>query len=154
MLIQSPCSGFCVCVCFVCVCVLCVCVCCVCVCVFCVCVLCVCVCPISALKPVLVMKFVPLYDTSKPYSGFKYHHWLFKRLWFLCERPSFAFTKFVSCQQNGMIHLLWFSEQRAIISLYSSNWLGFVKKTDCVDNIHPVMSLHFNNIYTLLIHCA
>jgi hypothetical protein len=33
---------------------------------------------------------------------------------------------------------VWISEQTAIISLYSSNWLDFITETECVSMWHPL----------------
>ena len=36
------------------------------------------------------------------------------------------------CQHSVFVHVVWISEQTAIISLYSINWLVFINERECV----------------------
>jgi hypothetical protein len=43
-----------------------------------------------------------------------------------------TFTNSAFCPQSVFMCFVWISEQTAIISLYSINWLVFITETDCV----------------------
>jgi hypothetical protein len=45
---------------------------------------------------------------------------------------SLTFTNYAFCPHSVVMCFVWISEQTAIISLYSINWLVFVTETECV----------------------
>jgi hypothetical protein len=46
--------------------------------------------------------------------------------------PDLTFTNSTFCPHSVFTCFMWISEQTAIISLYSINWLVFITETDCV----------------------
>jgi hypothetical protein len=46
--------------------------------------------------------------------------------------PSLTFTNSTFCPHSVFMCFVWISEQTAIISLYSINWLVFITETECV----------------------
>jgi hypothetical protein len=46
--------------------------------------------------------------------------------------PGLTFTNSTFCPHSVFMCFVWISEQTAIISLYSINWLVFITETDCV----------------------
>jgi hypothetical protein len=49
-----------------------------------------------------------------------------------CVRPGLTFTNSAFCPHSVFMCFVWISEQTAIISLYSINWLVFITETECV----------------------
>jgi hypothetical protein len=56
----------------------------------------------------------------------------FQAQWLLYVPPGLTFTNSVFCPHSVFMCFVWISEQTAIISLYSINWLVFVTETECV----------------------
>ena len=50
----------------------------------------------------------------------------FKAQWLLFLQPGLTFTNSTFCPHSIFMRFVWISEQTAIISLYSINWLGFI----------------------------
>jgi hypothetical protein len=56
----------------------------------------------------------------------------FKAQWLLYVPPGLTFINFTFCPHSVFMCFVWISEQTAIISLYSINWLVFITETECV----------------------
>jgi hypothetical protein len=52
----------------------------------------------------------------------------FKAQWSLYVPPVLTFNNSTSCPHSVFMCFVWFSEQTAIISLYSNNWLVFISE--------------------------
>jgi hypothetical protein len=46
--------------------------------------------------------------------------------------PGLTFTNSAFCSHSVFMCFVWISEQTAIISLHSINWLAFITETECV----------------------
>jgi hypothetical protein len=55
-----------------------------------------------------------------------------KAQWLLYVPPGLAFTNSTFCPHSVFMCFVWISEQTAIISLHSINWLVFITETECV----------------------
>ena len=55
-----------------------------------------------------------------------------KSQWSLYVPPGLPFTNSTFCPHSVFMCFVWISEQTAIISLYSINWLVFIAETECV----------------------
>jgi hypothetical protein len=53
-------------------------------------------------------------------------------LWLLYVPPGLTFTNSTFCPHSVFVCFVWISEQTAIISPYSINWLVFITETECV----------------------
>jgi hypothetical protein len=51
---------------------------------------------------------------------------------FIYVPPGLTFTNSTFCPHSVFVCFVWISEQTAIISLYSINWLIFITETECV----------------------
>jgi hypothetical protein len=58
--------------------------------------------------------------------------WCSETQWLLYVPPGLTLTNSTFCPQSVFMCFVWISEQRAIISLYSINWLVFITETECV----------------------
>jgi hypothetical protein len=56
----------------------------------------------------------------------------FKAQWLMYLLPGLTFTNSTFCPHSVFMCFVWISEQTAIISLYSINWLVFITETECV----------------------
>jgi hypothetical protein len=56
----------------------------------------------------------------------------FNYQWLLCIPPGLTFSNSTFCPHSIFMCFVWISEQTAIISLYSINWLVFITETVCV----------------------
>ena len=64
-----------------------------------------------------------------------YHHSVlqhFRAQWSLYVPPGLTFRNSTFCPHSVFMRLVWISEQTAIISLYSINWLVFITETESV----------------------
>jgi hypothetical protein len=66
-----------------------------------------------------------------------------KAQWFLYVPPGLTFTNSTLCSRSVFMCFVWISEQTAIISLYSINWLVFITERECFTaryglNVHKV----------------
>ena len=52
--------------------------------------------------------------------------------WSLYVPSGLTFTNSTFCPHSVFMCFVWISEQRAIISIYSINWLVFITETECV----------------------
>ena len=52
--------------------------------------------------------------------------------WILCVPPGLTFRNSNFCPHSLFTHFAWISEQTAITSLYTINWLVFIKETESV----------------------
>jgi len=57
---------------------------------------------------------------------------LFWTLSLMCAPPGLTFTNSTFCPHSVFMCFVWISEQTAIISLYSINWLVFITETESV----------------------
>jgi hypothetical protein len=55
-----------------------------------------------------------------------------KAQWLLYVPPGLTFTNSTFCPHSVFMCFVWISEQTAVISLYSINWLVFITETECV----------------------
>jgi hypothetical protein len=55
-----------------------------------------------------------------------------KAQWLVYVPPGLTFTNSTFCPHSVFMCFVWISEQTAIISLYSINWLDFITETECV----------------------
>jgi putative hemolysin len=55
-----------------------------------------------------------------------------KAQWLLYVPPGLPFNSSTFCPHSVFMCVVWISEQTAIISLYSINWLVFITETECV----------------------
>jgi len=62
-----------------------------------------------------------------PHSG----HYMYRTMLTICT-TSLTFNNSTFCAHRVFICFVWISEQTAIISLYSINWLVFITETECV----------------------
>jgi hypothetical protein len=58
--------------------------------------------------------------------------WPSKAQWLLYVPPGLTSTNPTFCPHRVFMCFVWISEQTAIISLYSINWLVFITETECV----------------------
>jgi hypothetical protein len=55
-----------------------------------------------------------------------------KAQWLLYVPPGLTFTNSTFCPHSVFMCFVWISEQTAIVSLYSVNWLVFITETECI----------------------
>jgi hypothetical protein len=55
-----------------------------------------------------------------------------KAQWLLYVPPGLTFSNSTFCPHSVLTCFVWISEQSAIISLYSVNWLVFITETECL----------------------
>jgi hypothetical protein len=58
-------------------------------------------------------------------------HYMYRTAVIICT-TSLTFSNCTFCPHSVFICFVWISEQTAIISLYSINWLVFITETECV----------------------
>jgi hypothetical protein len=94
--------------------------------------------------------------------------WAIRAQWLLYVPPGLTFPNSTFCPHSVFMCFVWISEQTAIISLYSINWLVFVTETGCVYCavrteslyvISPVVTLstarfNIHKFYVLLTQCV
>jgi hypothetical protein len=56
----------------------------------------------------------------------------FNAQWLLYVPPGLTFTNSTFCPHSVFMCFVWISEQTAIVSLYSINWLVFITETECL----------------------
>jgi hypothetical protein len=66
-----------------------------------------------------------LHKTFAPFSPFKAQ-------WLLYAAPGLKYKNSTFCTHSVFMCFVWISEQTAIISLYSINWLVFITETESV----------------------
>jgi len=59
-------------------------------------------------------------------------HYMYHQVWSLYVPPSLTLKNSTLCPHSVFMCSVWISEQTAIISLYSINWLIFITETECV----------------------
>jgi hypothetical protein len=69
---------------------------------------------------------------------------------FYVQRGS-AFKNSTFCPHTVFMCFVWITEQTAITSLYSINWLVFITETDCVYSAIRAESLRLEIVYLILV---
>jgi ribosomal protein S26 len=77
----------------------------------------------------------------------------FKAHWLLYVAPGLTFTNSTFCPHSVFMCFVWISEQTAIISLYSINWLVSITKRQCVYCAVPAGSLNIRSAQHSVFMC-